>query len=474
MTRLTATNRIIGDALTYKPLLGLVNEVVRHRDVGNYDLSCPLYSIKVEHASQVQKLLERVGKEPIPPKIKVVSTGYNWGLGSSQASYSPFMVLDCSGIKTLRQLDDETLEVGPGVTQYEVASSVVGSRFVPNLTASAPDTSYLGNALARGVGVRGQKSADIVSMRVVLPSGEMIDTDNRSTNKRFSTPGYGEGIGPNLKDLFFQSNLGVVVSANVRLWPKRELEIFRLLFDESQFRDGVRWLEKRLFDRTLTPVVKVFSPTSRRLQAGNAQGSYTCYATVEGPRYSQLRYFEEVLHDANKSGHFTDATRLTHSPNLTPLEKALLGAWNGKPGHSLEMFASMFNLASKDIDAQSPLAWRMVLPILPLDGKGLIEIADLIESIAAKYQLDIGFTLNVMSTNCVDMVICMRFQRDAASEKRANSASEELTTLLERAGVAPYRLDAGTTTWPATRDRISLAMEQAKLKLLFDPRAILL
>src|SRR6185295_3058556 len=62
----------------------------------------------------------------------------------------------------------------------------------------------------------------IISMKVVLPDGEIYESYTRSFNSAGVAQAYRWGTGPYLDGLFSQSNLGIVVDASVALQPRTE------------------------------------------------------------------------------------------------------------------------------------------------------------------------------------------------------------------------------------------------------------
>ncbi|MEC4156513.1 FAD-binding protein, partial [Escherichia coli] len=64
--------------------------------------------------------------------------------------------------------------IEPGVTQGELSELLIGTQKMLNITASSAHSSFLGNALDRGVGLRHQRTEDLVGIEVLLPTGKII------------------------------------------------------------------------------------------------------------------------------------------------------------------------------------------------------------------------------------------------------------------------------------------------------------
>lgn len=155
--------------------------------------------------------------------VQPVSTGRNWGY-SAGASTAPRQVL--MRLERMRNITafDETIGVvtiDPGVTQGQLATFLKarGDRFYADMTAAGPDTSILGNLCDRGFGNSplGNRAASVLGFDVMLADGRIIATDG---NAFFPSSAATTGAlppGPNLTQLFIQSNFGIVLRARIQL-----------------------------------------------------------------------------------------------------------------------------------------------------------------------------------------------------------------------------------------------------------------
>lgn len=83
------------------------------------------------------------------------STGRNWGLGSRKPSRPTDALVDLRRLAAIRELDRVRgfAVIEPGVTQQALARALHDTDWTFNVTGSCADTSVLGNALERGVGI---------------------------------------------------------------------------------------------------------------------------------------------------------------------------------------------------------------------------------------------------------------------------------------------------------------------------------
>ena len=176
-------------------------------------------------ARQVAQVVKIAGDHGIA--LWPVSTGLNWGYGSSTPA------LDNTVVLSLRRLD-RIIEVNadlayaviePGVTYRQLRAHLEAHH--PALwcdsTDGPPDGSVIGNALDRGLGVThyADHFGALCGLEVVLASGEVLRTGGGPPDCR-TWHTHKWGVGPYIEGLFSQSNFGVVTKAGVWLMPRPE------------------------------------------------------------------------------------------------------------------------------------------------------------------------------------------------------------------------------------------------------------
>ncbi|WP_408510577.1 FAD-binding protein [Paraburkholderia sediminicola] len=114
------------------------------------------------------------------------------GLGSSEPATDGVVTIDLGRLKKTRQIDCASgwAVIAPGVTQIEFAESSSGTERIINVTASSGYISIVGNALERGVGLRHQRTKDIIGLEVCFrtASSFVSDGDPTTQRRRLSTP----------------------------------------------------------------------------------------------------------------------------------------------------------------------------------------------------------------------------------------------------------------------------------------------
>lgn len=196
------------------------------------DARAPVALIYAENRSQVRDVVTiasqfRVGVYP-------VSTGRNWGYGSNSPCREHCLLLDMSKMNAILAVDPVlgTATVEPGVTFDQLASHLRlhARRFAANVTGAPGNTSVLGNALERGVGIGryADRFASVLGLEVLLSSGEIVRTGTARQGTGH-LPHRRESFGADLTGLFAQSNLGVVLSMTIPLQRRgsanREIKI---------------------------------------------------------------------------------------------------------------------------------------------------------------------------------------------------------------------------------------------------------
>ncbi|KAG2389167.1 hypothetical protein C9374_014567 [Naegleria lovaniensis] len=199
-----------------------------------------LYPTSVEQISHIVRVANTY-KIPLYP----VSTGNNWGYGSSQPAVHDCVIVNLSKMTKI-EFDEESgvVTVEPGVTQgllhqYLVKNNL--SYLIPT-TGGGPNCSLLGNALERGYGLtpHADHFAAVTSMQVVLPNGEIYTSmlENMGGSKIIDKS-FKWGVGPYVDGLFTQSNFGIVTKMTIILAPKPE-RIETFFFGVSDLADGVQ------------------------------------------------------------------------------------------------------------------------------------------------------------------------------------------------------------------------------------------
>ncbi|MCG5059790.1 MAG: FAD-binding oxidoreductase [Limnoraphis sp. WC205] len=196
------------------------------------------FMVQPGSAKEVQECLKAAQQFEVP--IYPISRGYNWGYGSKVPDESWSVVMDLSRLNQIKvDGKNATVTVGPGVSQQQLFEYLRSNypHLLFSLTGSSPHSSVIGNALDAGYanGLNSIRWNHVISLEAILPSGEFLKTGFDGLSNA-STAGLSHcGVGPDLKGLFRQSNLGIVTEMTIelRLLPEY-LQMFYFSIDEEE------------------------------------------------------------------------------------------------------------------------------------------------------------------------------------------------------------------------------------------------
>ncbi len=152
-----------------------------------------------------------------------ISTGNNWGYGSSLPARDGCVILDLSPLRQILDFDAElgVVTVQPGVTQQVLADFLDAGNhpFLVPVTGAGPHCSLIGNALERGYGITPLTDhfGAVTDMEAVLPDGSMYRTAMHELGGAELARLFKWGIGPYSAGLFTQGGFGVVTAMSIVL-----------------------------------------------------------------------------------------------------------------------------------------------------------------------------------------------------------------------------------------------------------------
>lgn len=381
--------------------------------------------------------------------VRSISTGLNWGLGSSSSPEPNCALLSLAGMANIREINTEAgyAIIEPGVTQRQLCEALSCSGRILNCTASSPETSILGNMMDRGVGLRSQRVSDLLGLELVLGSGEtgQIGWWPSETNKGMNP----HGLGPCLLQLFPQNNVAVATAGVVRLLPAPEnSKLFSFSVPEHAMDDLIAFLERCYSDQLISGVAKVYDDGSNSIY-GSSRNQLTAHLAVEGPS-AVVEAKLLCLHDM--LSQLPAEAIMTEESDDDALRQAISRLHRGDVGLNEDIVASALGTSTPDADMDGS-GWIMCLPFIPLNSVELTAARKIVRDVCAEHDLDFGTTINALNHDVVDLVICLRFtRRNETKIDRAHQALAVLTARLVGKGFRPYRLPTAQTS----RDLASL------------------
>lgn len=438
-------------------------------------------------AEQVQQVVRIARRFSIP--LYPISTGHNWGYGTSVPVRSPGVIVDLSAMNRIVEFDEElgvvTLE--PGVTQGALGEYLHarGLPFMVPVTGAGPSCSVLANALERGFGVTPMTDhfGAVVSMKVVLPDGEVYESYTRAFNAAGVARAFKWGTGPYLDGLFSQSNLGIVVDASITLQARaersgalffvldanRDVEeangpIRQLLGAAGQNIGAINVMSRSRVESMLSGsqrlardagTAALSMPAGAWFGFGSVYGSREHYrATCRLVKRSLRGYARQVRiytsDDLKRLRWLSALAARAGWPQLNGLVERLeaaLGVVSGLPSTFALPLAYAKSGEAKAGAALNPardgcgLFWYS--PIVPMRRGVVGRFIEFAERTCGKHGLRAPITLTTLSPRCYASTVPLLFERaDGDGERRARSCFEELYEEGLAQGFMPYRLGA--------------------------------
>lgn len=448
-----------------------------------------------------------------------VSTGKNWGFGASVPTEENCLLLDLKQMNAISEYDSElgTVKIQAGVTQKQLQLFLQEeqSSFRIDVTGSGEETSILGNALERGLGYQALRHEHILSLKVLLMDGTVVQTGfsrfpHSSLEKCLSY-----GLGPSINHLFTQSNFGVVLEATFKLMKKCEYECaFSFSVNSNEELQKTSALIQELFDNSIiTSIPKVFDKRrcevtfcSKFYAFAQAQGqalsrkqitesfeknwgskAWTFITSLAGPRevvQAKLLYIESKLKGL-ATLRVIDRDLLVDAPTES-LEQQLqkqfdtlvLGYLQGVPSNDALM-SSYWDICNIDENPQSPEAkeygFLYITPLFPNTSVDIARYMATYQDICAQYETEPAMTLNYLNRNSIEAVITTSFEKgNPFAVKKAHNFKDALLKSLASEGYMPYRLDVDSMPkFFATEEQNAWDKTLLKIKDSLDPQNLL-
>jgi 4-cresol dehydrogenase (hydroxylating) len=418
-----------------------------------------------------------------------VSRGRNWGYGSHLPARSGTVVLDLGSLDAIGDLDRDSLSVRvePGVTQAALYAFLKEKApdLAFNVTGAGAGASVLGNALERGIGYGGERDRDVYALEVLLADGTFVGPVRGRNHRARAQP-----AGLSCDSLFFQSNLGIVTGARVRLRRRQEAEDAVIL--QGPFRPVMETLKRAYQNQLVCNPTHLAEPgRTQRLGFGLLQAlwrrdptaaevnrcfpeqqTFIALFPLNGRRrvvnaaWRELRGLASpgvVLRRANSrtlglAGRWLGLLGVRYmAARLMALRPILAMTW-GEPSDAGLAALDGFSGGNPDLASSGAIYGNAVSA---LDTGEAERAAGIVRSRWA----DCAFTWILVDSRSMVTVYTLHFE-DAAA-KAAHAANAAIIEELRAAGLPPYRLDVST---PAPAGAEALLR---RLKGALDPNSLI-
>ena len=430
-------------------------------------------------------------------KIHVVSKGKNWGYGSAQGTTSGQIIVDLSKMNQVMELDESlgTVRIQPGVTQGQLSDHLQksNSRLQADVTGAGPDTSVMGNTLERGYGHSdyADRFANIISLRVILPNGKIIETGygaykNARTKQTFRT-----GVGPVLDGLFTQSNFGIVTAMTIRLQPRPAY--FCLMVGvckaENDLMPMIQVLKELQLNGTITGFVQIANLKRAVGQTDiNVKGAWGVSVAISGPK-ALVKARKKVIKSA-----FAQMESKCNLLFLNDLKISIVKWWsrNIYPIKPFDNLAYLVDL-KKGIPSNEPLKillnqqsansnlnpksfkdrFRWICATSPANPTDVALMYAIAKEQFRKYGFELRVTFSFVNPRTVVMIASLNYDNTEKAIERADKLYFKCRTELLENGFFPYRSGSGMfEELTETCDTNTKVLLKA-IKTIVDPENIL-
>jgi 4-cresol dehydrogenase (hydroxylating) len=426
-------------------------------------------TLRAASRDDVRRIVLEAADERQP--LSVISTGYNWGLGSGMPIRDGSAVLDLSPMDEIRLLDTDRgiAVVEPGVTQRKLATAVSGTPWMLNVTSSCADTSVVGNALDRGDGTIRARSEDVLGLEAVLADGSILTTGGLTPAGVYR----GRTAGPDLTQAIVQSNLAVVTAAVVSLIARPQ---------------SVRLCHATYSRRAVLAVLDVLTclvgtmpglgtPRLRDLHLAGPtvkteHDSLSVLIPVLGNK-AVVNVVTKLIVERLSSVDSAAAIRCVDAESTPPDDPLYLRTMLVQGIPTCQLVRQALGCDSCDVDRDAASGLLIALPLIPLDRTSPRDALAALEDLTRDFPGTALVEVNVATTHTARAIVQIGFDRTSAEQtRRAHALREDLWQTF--AGQM-YRADLDHATHALRgHDDAANARILDALKTALDPHDILL
>lgn len=454
--------------------------------------------LRISDGSSLPAVMQTALRYRVP--VYPISTGKNWGYGTSLPASDDCVILDLSAMKKIIHFDAElgvvTLE--PGVTQGMLADFLdLGQHpFLVPVTGAGPTCSLIGNALERGYGVTPivDHFSAVTDLEAVLADGSIYRTALREAAGDDLARLFKWGIGPYSAGLFTQSGFGIVTRMSIILAHRPEC-VKACLFslkDDSLLEPAIERIRNilaklpgtvgainlmnqhrvlamsapfpadRLDQDGIIPD-RVVKELGRKYQIFTWTGFGTLYGTRRMVAAAQREIRKELSGIASRLMFLSEGqARL-----LATVTKLIPGAIGNRLAGTVDTLAkSLVLVGGRPNETALPLCywrnpnhpkgeWRdpardgcgliWYAPLVPMRPAGVRAYVDMVTRVALKHGIEPLLTLTSISDRLFDSTVPLIFERqNPGAVKAATDCYNDLLETGLSMGCFPYRVGINT------------------------------
>ncbi len=476
---------------------------------------------------QVVSVVRLAGEYNVP--LFPVSTGRNWGYGTSNPLIDGCIVVNLSRMNRIVEPPDAAtglVTIEPGVTQGDLSKYLEEHRlpFLVPTTGAGPTVSIMGNALERGHGLTpiADHLSAVTSIEAVLPDGSLYRSPLAAMEASSGGRAFRWGIGPYVDGLFSQGSFGIVTKMTLALARRPEsikVFLFGIKADAaleqavSSVQEVLRTLPgvvgginvmnaHRVLalaapypDNQLGPEGVISPPVLEKLMAAYRIRPWTVFGTLYGTKRIVAAAQKEIgrIVSPLASGLMFVSPRMANSLHryigTAPFFRDRIGGKLAALSSSLALVSGRPNQTAlplaywksgRTVDRSAPLdpardgcglIWYV--PAVEMKPEAVRRFTEMIGSVMPRLGFEPLITLISVSEQCFLATVPVLFAL-ASAEQRDAARRCHFALLNEgaRQGFLPYRVDVGSMSWLMERAPEHWQLV-SKLKQALDPKGII-
>jgi 4-cresol dehydrogenase (hydroxylating) len=459
------------------------------QNITEYQAELPVAVLKPESRSDVEAIVAVANKYHIP--LYVVSTGKNWGIGSKVPVKNGCALVILSEMNNIIEVNERYRYaiIEPGVTLKKLSDYLVkNTNLMLPSTGSAENTSIVGNVLDRGSVFFNHRYDFLTGLEVLLGNGKVVrtgfwhyfDSNTTKTPIFFHPP----GVGPDIKGMFTQSNLGIVTAMVVRLKPRVPGTIVYAEFKEDNFvafTDAfIKLKESNLVNNWLM-ITNKNDPRTTVANQFNYTGDWSAIFNFYGTEEIRELCKKEVEKEISKLCYNLLFLGSDIEENQSHRYYSILQKlYNGIPSnYSIETMGEMnkfdFENSEYEVDFCKKISgFTAVAPAIPFDAMAMKEVINLVNKVSEKFQVTPFHNFVSIGEMAVEGLFRVYFDREKEEEiTNAHQWTEELDKELEKIGIYPYRMSIKEMNYFSNRQQDTYWETIGAIKKQLDPNNII-
>jgi len=426
-----------------------------------------------------------------------ISRGKNLGYGDAQGTSSGQIIVDLRKMNKIVEVNKDLCyaTIQPGVSQEQLYQHIRtgNSGLQLDVTGAGLDASIVGNILERGFGHTdyGDRFARVISMNIVLPNGELIQTGFRGFGDSDAGKTYRYGLGPMLEGLFSQSNFGIITEMTIELMPRPDRTVMFAVAcqDESDLPNVILAIRELKLKGIVNSAVHI---ANKSRTVGNKKnpfvGAWNFSGCIAGPAVlvnarkkiirktlrKYLRKYTLVFFGSFFVNLLDWVDRNVFKLSFYPPIREVFAEQNGIPtDEPLRTLLDDENIKSESIaidSYQNCFSW--INAVCSADSKQVSRCIDLLTEKFREKNYEFRVTMTAVNPRTLILISNITYPRNVEAISKAREFVKECHELLNKNGFLPYRSGSGAYSDLPAYSKETAALLKSIRKIV-DPNNIL-